>query len=178
MPNTVVIGVTAFARAGKDTLSAYLSLKYGFKALNMSDVLVDELIRQGREPTKANQSIIGDELRAKYGRDIVIKLLLNKAAAYDKVVITGMRSPEEVNYMKQNSAKFILIKLDSPLSKRFERKSEMDPGNIEEFAARDERDIRNKGLDKVMEMADYEIKNTGSLKEFYSEIDMFMANVF
>ena len=170
----VIIGVTSLARAGKDTLSAYLSSKYSFNSMNMSDVLRDELIRQGREPTKDNMSIIGDELRTKHGKDIVIKMLLDKATVYGKVVITGLRSPEEVIYLKQNSSYFVLVNIASPLVLRFERRNNLDPKTIEEFAARDERDIKNKGLDRVVAMSNYEIRNLDTLKEYHKEIDLFM----
>lgn len=170
----VIVGVTSLARAGKDTLASRLCSVYSFIQLNMSDVLRDELIKQGREPTKDNMSIIGDELRNQHGKDIVIRLLLEKAAIYDKVVITGLRSPEEVVYLKNNSQKFVLVALSSPLELRFNRRNTLDPQTIDGFEARDNRDIKNKGLDKVIEMADYEIKNMGNLDCLYSGIDNFI----
>lgn len=174
MSESLIIGITAFARAGKDTFASRLASVYSFIQLNMSDVLRDELIRQGRDQTKDNMSIIGDELRSKFGKDIVIRLLLDKAAAYDKVVISGLRSPEEVVYLKNNSKNFILVHIDSPLESRFKRRNSLDPQDIKSFAARDERDIKNKGLDKVIEMANHKIENQGDLDNFYSEIDNFM----
>jgi len=170
----LIVGVTSLARAGKDTLALRLCSVYSFIQLNMSDVLRVELIKQGRDPTKDNMSIIGDELRSKYGKDIVIRLLLEKAAVYEKVVITGLRSPEEVVYLKSNSNKFVLVSLYSPLESRFNRRNSLDPQTIEGFGARDERDIKNKGVEKVMGMADYEIRNLGTIDTFYSEIDTFV----
>ena len=48
----MIIGVTALARAGKDTFADYLVSKYGFSKLNMSDVLTEELGRLGSTADK------------------------------------------------------------------------------------------------------------------------------
>lgn len=174
---TLIVGVTSLARAGKDTLAQRLCSLYSFTQLNMSDILKDELIRQKRDPTKDNMSIIGDELRSQYGKDIVIRKLLEKAAAYENVVITGLRSPEEVIYLRNNSPNLFLIAISSPLELRFKRRNELDPKTLEEFAFRDERDIKNKGLDKVIAMADYNLNNLDSLELFYDEIDRVMSSI-
>lgn len=171
----IIVGVTSLANAGKDTFASRLVSEYSFTQLNLSDVLRDELIKQGKEPTKDNMSILGSELRKQYGRDIVIRMFMDKASLYGKVIITGIRSPEEVDYLRQNSDYFVLVKLTAPLDLRFKRRKSLDPQTIEGFTFRDERDIKNMGLDKVIESADYEISNTGSLDELYAEIDGFMA---
>ena len=170
----IIVGITSLARAGKDTFALRLVSKYSFIQLNMSDVLRDELVKQGKEPTKDNMSLLGDEWRKHYGKDIVIKRLLDKASTYEKVVITGLRSPEEVTYIKQQKPNLILVSVIAPLPLRFSRRTDLDPQTIEEFVARDERDIKNKGLDMVIEMSDYKVWNLGTLDELYGEVDKFI----
>lgn len=174
----MIIGVTALARAGKDTFADYLTSKYGFPKLNMSDVIAEELVRRGLEPTKDNRSLLGDEWRKQYGMDIVIQKTLEKAQTYENVVITGIRSVEEVDFLRKNSKSFCLVAIVADLNIRFSRRDNLDPETLEGFTARDERDVKNKGLGKVIEMADYTLTNNyKTTEEFYKEIDFLMQKI-
>jgi len=174
----MIIGVTALARAGKDTFAAYLVSKYGFPKLNMSDVIAEELVKRGLEPTKDNRSLLGDEWRKQYGMDIVIRKTLEKAHSYENIVITGMRSVEEVDFLRKNSNSFCLVAIVADLDVRFARRDNLDPETLEGFTARDERDVKNKGLGKVIEMADYTLTNNyGILEEFYKDIDSLIQKI-
>jgi len=171
----MIICLTSLARAGKDTFADYLVEKHSFVKLNMSDVLRDALITEGKEPTKDNMSKLGDEWRKQFGMDIVMRRTLEKASRHDKVVITGVRSVEEITFMKANAKELYLIAVTADPEVRFKRRSEADPQTEYGFFARDERDVKNKGLDKVIAMADYEVNNNFQTKEeFYSEIDLLL----
>lgn len=174
----MIIGVTALARAGKDTFADYLISKYGFAKLNMSDVLAEELVRRGLEPSKDNRSLLGDEWRKQYGMDIVIRKTLEKAATYENTVITGVRSVEEVDFLRKNSKSFCLVAIVADMDVRFARRDSLDPNTLEGFTARDERDVKNKGLGKVIEIADYTLTNNyKTTEEFYKDIDALMQKV-
>lgn len=174
----MIIGVTALARAGKDTFALYLKEKYGFQTLNMSDVLADELARRGMEPTKDNRSLLGDEWRKQHGMDIVIRKTLEKAQAYDNVVITGVRSVEEVDFLRNNSKGFCLVAVVADQDIRFSRIGSLDPETPEAFTARDERDVKNKGLGKVIGAAEHTLTNNYTIHEpFYRDIDALMQKI-
>jgi len=174
----MIIGVTALARAGKDTFADYLVSKYGFSKLNMSDVLTEELGRLGRPQTKDQMSLLGGEWRKQYGMDIVIRRTLEKAEKQEKTIITGFRSIEEVEFMKANSGNFYLVAIIADMDVRFGRKNELDPDTLEGFTARDERDVQKKGLGKVIEKADYKLANNyKTTEEFYKDIDALMQKI-
>jgi len=143
----------------------------------MSDVIKDELIQQAREPTKMNMSILADEWRKLHGKDIVMRKTLEKAQDHDKVIITGIRSPEELDFLQTNTKRFKLISIQASREIRYNRRSNNDPQSPEEFFERDERDILFKGLGKVIEKADYNIKNEGSLEEIYAQIDSIIDRI-
>ena len=65
----MIIGVVSLARAGKDVFADYLAKNYGYRKVTTSDVLRDELIKQGKESTKDNMSLLADEWRKEYGMD-------------------------------------------------------------------------------------------------------------
>jgi len=165
------IGIAALARGGKDSFAARLKNQFAFEQLNLSDVLKEELVRQGKEPTKMNMSILGDEWRNLYGYDIVLIKTLEKGKDQKRLVITGIRSVEEVEHLKKNHPNFILITVNTSQFNRFARRKESDPQTQEEFMARDRRDIENKGLGKVIEMTDHTIDNDGTMAEFEQKID-------
>lgn len=174
----MIIGVTALARAGKDTFADYLFSKYGFPKLNMSDVIAEELVRRGLEPTKDNRSLLGDEWRKQYGMDIVIRKTLEKAQSYDNIIITGVRSVEEVDFLRKNSKSFCLVALVADLDVRFARRDNLDPETLKGFTARDERDVQKKGLGKVIDKADYTlINNYKTAEEFYKDIDALLQKI-
>lgn len=174
----MIIGVTALARAGKDTFADYLVSNYGFSKLNMSDVLTEELGKLGRPKTKDQMSLLGDEWRKQHGMDIVIRRTLEKAATYVNTVITGFRSVEEVEFMKTNSGQFYLVAIVADMDVRFGRRNELDPDTLEGFTARDERDVQKKGLGKVIEKADYTLTNNyKTTEEFYRDIDLLLQKI-
>jgi len=174
----MIICLTSLARAGKDTFADYLVNSYGFVQLNLSDVLKERLLEKGMEPTKENMSLLGDQWRRKFGMDIVMRKTLEKAKAFPNVVITGLRSVEEVKYFNSSPEKIVLIAITADARVRFERKNQDDEQSWQDFFNRDNRDIKNKGLDKVLNMADYTLENNFSSKEqFYHVIDKVMAKL-
>ena len=171
---TIIIGITGLARSGKDTAAEYLASSYGFKVFTMSDVIKTELMRRGMIISKENMSKLGDIMREEYGRNVVAIKTLEKSSNFAKVAITGMRSPEEIKYFRYEADKFYLLAIEANDDKRFERRSKEDPQRRSEFYVRDERDIKNKGLDKVIDKANCVIKNNYSKKYFYNKIDEFL----
>lgn len=168
----LIIAITGLARSGKDTAAKYISEKYGFEWFDFSrDVLAGELKKHELPLTKENMSYIGDELRKKCGQDALAQRLVEKIKESDakSVVVSGVRSPEEASYLKSHSKRFILIKLVADANKRIKRSGNAD------IESRDVRDIKNKGLAKVLEMADITIENNSTVDELYKKIDSIIA---
>lgn len=175
--SNIIIGITGLARAGKDTVADYIAEKYNFKVFTMSDTLKGECMKRNLEITKDNLSKIGDAMRKEFGNDIVAVKTIEKAKNFPKSIITGVRSPEETDLFKRASSHFILLSIAADDKKRFERRSERDPNTETEFFARDERDMKNKGLGDVLEMSDHDIENNGTLDELYEKLDTFIENI-
>jgi dephospho-CoA kinase len=167
----MIIGLTGLAGSGKDSVAKYLNEKYGFLVLVFSDVLVEEAKKRGIEPTKMNLSVIGDEFRTAGGNAAIAKKLLEKIDTEKNYALSGLRSPEEVYAIQNEVLDFNLVYIDSQKNTRFKRRRPEDPQTEKEFFERDERDIENKGLGKVIEMADYTIANEGTLEELHKKVD-------
>ncbi len=173
----MIIGLTGPARSGKDTVAHYLVKEYGFKHYDFyRDVFLEELKNRSMEPTKDNASILGDLLRKEHGMGVMAKLLFEKISAED-IVITGIRSPAEVEHFREKTSQFVLVMLDALGPLRYERRDESDPQSENEFFGRDKRDLENKGMESVFLMADYTIQNDGSVENLEDKIDDIMDEV-
>lgn len=168
-----VLGITGLASSGKDTVAKYLKDKYKFEWLNFSDILIEEAKKKKLKPDKMNLSKIGDEYRKKHGMGGLAIAILQKIekSKSENFVVTGFRSPEEVDYIRNNVDNFDLIEIRTDPNKRWERKKDSDPQNEDEFFERDRRDKEMKGLGKVIEMADEVIENDSNFQELYKRID-------
>ena len=175
--SNIIIGITGLARAGKDTVANYIAEKYNFKVFTMSDTLKGECMKRNLEVTKDNLSHIGDAMRKEFGNDIVAVKTIEKAKNFPRSIITGVRSPEETDLFKRVSSHFMLLSIISEDSNRYARRSEKDPKTETEFFARDERDMKNKGLGDVLEMSDHDIENNETFDELYVKVDEFIENI-
>ena len=120
---------------------------------------------------------LGDKLRSEQGNDVLARLIFEKAKNHDKVVFVGARSIEEVNYLKKNTEKCYVIKVESASQNRFDRKNELDPTTEKEFFERDEIDISKKGLEEVMENEDYAINNDSTLDDLYEKTNILIKEI-
>lgn len=159
-----LIVLTGLARSGKDTVADYLQEQHGFKKLVFSDFLKAEVKKRGLPISKENLALVGDELRKQKGMGMVAELLWDSAKNFEKVVASGCRSVEEIEFLKKKCHNAVLVAVTADQSKRFDRKLESDPQNQTDFFARDKRDIENKGLKKVIDLADFAIENNSTLE--------------
>jgi len=183
---SIVIGLTGLASCGKGTVSDYLK-RYGFIQLIFSDILKEEAEKRGLLKNKTYEeqknvfSKLGDELRKESGKwYILAEMLVEKIKSnnIEKVVVDGFRSVEEVEFFKKSFKNFYLIFIDANENTRFLRRKLEDPtATIKGFKDRDERDIKGKGLGKVIEMADFKIINNKDFAYLYKQINGILEKI-
>ena len=113
----MIIGVTGYLLAGKDSVAGYL-IKKGYHHYSLSDELRSILAERGIVSNRDNQVKLGNELRAQYGSGYLAERVLKKTI--QPSVITSIRNPGEIEALKK-SADFRLIFIDAPLRIRYER---------------------------------------------------------
>lgn len=165
----LVLGLTGLAGCGKGAVSDYLVKEHNFVKFVFSDVLREEANKRGLlktenlEEQKSILSKLGDELRKETkNKGILAEMLVNKIKAdkAKKFIVDGFRSIEEVKLFRKNFKDFYLVFVDADEFVRFSRRKIDDPNaSIEDFQARDKKDIEEKGLGKVLEMADFSLNN-------------------
>ena len=183
-----VIGLTGLASSGKGETSKYLVEKYGFTRLVFSDVLREEAekrdLLEGKsyEEQKNILSKLGEIMRRVSGRwDILAVKLVEKinSGKFEKVVVDGFRSVEEVNLFRKSFEKFYLVFVEADEKIRFARRRLEDPNiSLSDIRQRDKRDVDELGLGKVIGMADFKINNDQQgLEHLHEKIDELMKKI-
>jgi len=167
----LVVAVVGLARSGKDTVAGVLERDYGFEHFDFfRDVIVPILENLEVKPTKENAVRVGNEMRAKFGMGVFGEKMVQKISGFERVVVTGARSLEELKHLEECTSNFHIVLVEAPKENRFSRRSEIDPLEEEAFFGRDSNDLEKKGLNWVIKAADYKIENSGSLKELSKQV--------
>jgi dephospho-CoA kinase len=176
-----VLGITGLAGSGKDETADYLA-NHGFRKRVFSDVVREEanrrsLLKSGQslEDQKYVLSQVGELMRKESGKMGILgeKLVdMIKRDAYERNVVSGFRSVEEVTLFRNNFENFYLLLVEADPKIRFARRSLEDPSaTLEAMAKRDKENVENMGLGKVMKMADFTLHNNGTKEELYASIE-------
>src|SRR5690242_12983505 len=179
----MLIGLTGRNAAGKGEVARYLQRK-SFYYYSLSDAIRDEIRSRGDEPTRERLIIVGNELRQRYGSNILAERILAKIEDDKHYVIDSIRNPAEVEAFRA-AKHFKLIRIEAPPDVRFQRilsrQRESDPKTLEDFIALENReaegDDTSQNLVKVELMADYSLTNDGSLEKLYPQIDQLLIKL-
>ncbi|MDR1122964.1 MAG: AAA family ATPase [Endomicrobium sp.] len=181
----MVIGLTGFYCSGKDTVANYISQKYGYKHLSLSDVIREIMKEFGFEPTRENLITFGTKLREENSNEVLVKKALEKIKDEDKYCITSIRHSEEVNELRKRKD-FVLINVDARQDVRFERmqkrKRPGDPQVLEKFIELEKNESQTSGsgqqLRKVVNMADIIfINDSNDMATLKATVDNFLEDL-
>lgn len=176
-----VIGIVGPIASGKDTVAEHISKKLGMPVLQISQPL-KEIAKERNIPlSRRNLIQISRELAAKEGEDILARMLLDSIKG--KGIITGMRQPAQIKYLRQNS-KFVLISVDADVRKRFGRlasRDHLDEGKtFEDFVANEKEEDSSNNVQRLsdcMKMADYRLENNADVNALYAKVDELLIKM-
>lgn len=176
----MIIGVTGSYGAGKDTVAEVL-IEKGFVHISFSDLIREELRRQGIPITRENLITTANQLREHYGADYWAQQVIQMIQKENNYVITSIRNSAEVHKL-QEQPNFTLINVTAPEDVRLERlrarNREQDPTTIEELREKETREKSEKSTDqqlhKVAEMATITIVNDATVEELRQKVDWFL----
>lgn len=179
----MIIGVAGKIGSGKDTVAKYIAREYGFKFASIGDVVREELKRRGLPITRNQSARISKHMREKYGEDYWVRRLADKIKRYKwrDVVVSGVRSPSDVKFLKKAFRDFVLVKVCAKPRIRYERlKKRRRPGypkTYEEFKFQDKRECKTFNIDSTFRVADYSVQNNSSLESLYDQVDSLMKTI-
>ncbi|MBC7109993.1 MAG: flagellar hook-basal body complex protein FliE [Archaeoglobi archaeon] len=147
----------------------------GIPVVTMGDVVRDEARKQKIPMTSEDVGRFADELRRKYGEDIIARLCIPIIRDISSsVIIDGIRSMAEVErFKKEFGEDFILIGIDADEKLRYERAKKRNRADeirsFEEFLKREERE-KKWGVEEALNNANIIIENNRTLEEFRNKI--------
>ena len=174
----MLIGLTSRNAAGKDEVARILEKKAGFVCFSLSDILRNELKKQGRKVTRENLTRIGNDLRKQAGPGVLGEMALEELKGVENAVVVSIRNPGEVEALRRRKD-FILVGVDAPLEVRYSRAMKRarsdDALTYEQFMRQEqaelEGDIHQQQLRACFEMADRVIVNDGTLDELQHKVE-------
>ncbi len=178
----MIVGITGKYCSGKDTIAEYLTTK-GFIHYSLSNEIRTELKERGMEISRENLINVGNELRRKQGNGILAQRVLRKILN-ENYVVSSIRNLEEVKTL-QNREDFILVFVDAPLEKRFQRivkrDREGDIKTFKEFKEREKsemsRDPSAQHLHKTIKFARIVINNDSTIEDLKTKVDTLIYDL-
>ena len=184
----IVIGLVGPIASGKGTISDYLQ-SLGFKYYSLSNVVREETQNRGLEMTRKNLQDIGNDLRETFGGAVLVEKLIDRIKKEDFVVIDGVRNPNEIQAIKtQLNGK--IVNISAHKNQRVERYLERakqrgeDTASASSFQKIDARDLgqgeskSGQQVQACIDLADFTLKNNGSVAEFYQDCQEMLDNFF
>ncbi len=175
----MILGVTGLNASGKGEFCKYLASK-GFIVYSLSDIIREELRKEGKDISRENMIAKGNELRKKHGNAVLAERALKKLEKGKNYTIDSIRNPAEVSALKKNN-EFSLIYIEAPPIKvRFERAMkrmrESETLSFEKFKQEEEQQLNSKDsasqqLLACKALADFTINNDSTLEAFQKKID-------
>ena len=182
-----IIAISGPVASGKWIIAEHIEKTYGFYHLNLSEILIERLQEEERQPpfTRSDVAQLNLELQNSFGKDVVIKMGLDKIEKIHKikpfigVVIEGNRHFEETLYL-DGFRNIILIWIDASIEERFRRNLRRGrSGDITEFNSFLENDSLEKiSMRGIRELSHLVIVNEGPMSEKLKTIDLFIESIF
>lgn len=168
----MVIGLTGKNAAGKGEVAAFLKDK-SFYYYSLSDVIREELESKGIPITRDTLIITGNDLRQRFGADVLARLTIKKMDPNRNYVVDSIRNPAEVNALR-GTERFVLLNIEAPAAIRFDRirkrNRENDPKTFDDFQDIEEAERKSaaghqQSIEDCQALADYTLINDGTIEE-------------
>jgi len=173
----MIIGLTGENCAGKGTVAEYLKKK-SFYYLSLSDVLREELKKEGKAITRVNLLKKGNDLRKLHGGGVLAKMALMRAERDKNYVIDSIRTAGEVEELRKRKD-FALVYVTAPPTQRFERmkkrEREEDPQTFDGFMQIEEEEATK--LRGCIEIADMKLVNESDIPTLYKKTDALLPAI-
>lgn len=180
----LIIGLAGEMGSGKSTAAKYFKDEYNADVFSFSGSLRAVTKTMAIIENRENLQNLSTILRREFGEDIMSQAILKKVSESKKsfIVVEAVRRIEDMACFKdfKNAIVFIdggdLKNRSNRISKRSENIDDKKKTK-EQLKKEQKKEAENKikGLEKK---ADFVIKNTGSLSDFYKEIDRMIKDLF
>jgi dCMP deaminase len=180
----MILGVSGLNGSGKGEVVRFLEER-SFYPLSLSDVIRQELARQGVEETRERMIEAGRALRWAEGEGALAIRLADQLASDRNYVIDSVRHPAEVEQLRQRTSRFKLVWVEAPDAVRIERirarSRSGDPTTLEELLELEGRELGSddpaaQQLLAVEALADFRVSNAGSIEELRQSMHQILGD--
>ncbi len=187
----MILVVVGLPGSGKSTLAEMLR-EEKFNVIEFGDIW-RELLKKAEIPLNDPRATreFTRRLREEHGKDIYARYAAKKISKkMGHVVLMGLRSTYELDYLKKKVKQIKIIAVRSPFETRFKRLQKRakpeDPKNITDFRWLNTREKRGFLPDKkeekhgvvvVMDQADYVITNNGTKGDLKKKLDKVLSRI-
>lgn len=167
--------------SGKDAAAEYISKNFGFRHIPSGNILRDYINENHLGPlTRENLQKVVTKLRVEKGNDILVRLAM-AGLSNGRLVISGLRHPDEIKYIKDSGGKVVAISADPDVryQRSKHRNREGDKITLEEFSklVQNENQGGAWNITKAMKESDYTVENNGSYKQLLNALDDVMKTL-
>jgi len=179
--NVKIIAFVGLAGSGKSTAVDYLTEK-GYPKVYFGGVVLDEVKKRGLELTQENEQPIREELRAKEGKDFVVRRIIQQTrdligAGQHRIVADGLYSWTEYKALKHEfPGELTVVAIVAPKHLRQHRMANrpIRPLTAAQLDQRDWAEIENIEKGGPIAIADYYAMNDGDLAHLHQQVDAIL----
>lgn len=175
----VVIGLVGLPGSGKSIVAGMLE-KRGFIRIRFGDVTDAEMKKRGLPANEESEKLVREDLRKEIGMHAYAFLNLERIKkAKGDVVIDGLRSLEEYEYLKEELPDLVVIAVYAPQDVRYKRMAErpVRPRSPEEAKQRDIDEVQNLNILGPIAHAEYTLVNDDDLKELDNRLEKILREI-
>ncbi|HOU10875.1 MAG TPA: AAA family ATPase [Clostridiales bacterium] len=169
---------------GKDYFLEYVSKKFGLPMISIGDVVRELAANDGLELTRENLHKTSKKYMDTYGQTFFPEQVVQKikTANSPNFLVSGIRPLSDVEFLKAAFGdKFILVDVvisddDVRYERMLSRGSDRDGKSVKRLREYDEGEEKLFHTSQTEKMADYVLRNDGTVEDFYKAIDDFYYN--
>lgn len=172
-----IIGISGTNGSGKDTVGQILQEDYGYLFVSVTDILRDELKKEGKKTERENMRELGDKWRREIGLSVLVdkavEIFNSKKDTYKGLVVASIRNVGEVEHIHELGGIVVWVDADPQVRYRrvtSRRRSSEDEKTFEEFLKEEQDEMHVYGdettlaVGEVKKLCDISIENNSDEK--------------
>lgn len=184
----LIVGIGGTNGSGKDTVAQYLADNHGFYVVSATEMLSEELKKQGLPTDRAHKSDLSAKWRRQYGMAVIVDRAYEDFSKNSKgsggMVVASLRHPAEADRVHELGG--IVLWVDADPRLRYDRiianskergRSIEDHKSFEDFLADETREMHPSGDSAtlsgavVKQRADFILLNESALATLHQKIN-------
>jgi adenylate kinase len=178
-----IMAIVGLPGAGKTEAAEYYH-SLGLPIISFSEIVNKAIDKKKMPHTLSVHHAVRQELRAKHGFEAMALLSRKKIEStlkkYNLIVIEGMRSWEEYQYLKKEfrDIRIFIVAIHADKDKRYERITLRKSRSSLKGEERDIDELLSTHMGPTIAFADYMVKNNFSKEEFYNKLDEVHREIY